>query len=350
MSVTMIGSRAIGQDQMPMIVAEMSGNHNQSLERALEIVDAAADAGAHAIKMQTYTPDTITLNVPEGDFVISDPGSPWVGRTLHDLYSEACTPWDWHEAIFSRARDRGLVAFSTPFDESAVDFLEQLESPCYKIASFEVTHLPLIRKVASTGKPIVISTGMATLAEISEAVDVARDSGCEQLVLLKCTSAYPASPESSDLLTIPNMRAVFGCSVGVSDHSLGLGVSLAATALGAVMIEKHLTLSRSDGGVDAIFSMEPDELSALVVESERAWQSLGGVSYGPREAEEPSMQSRRSLYVAEDMTEGETFTESNLRIVRPDFGLSPKYYDIILGKRVNRPVRKGTPVGWELIG
>jgi len=346
----MIAGRTIGASAPPFVIAEMSGNHNHSLERALAIVDAAADSGAHALKIQTYTADTITLDVERDEFVISDPSSLWTGKTLYSLYEEAHTPWDWHEAIFARARERGMIPFSTPFDETAVDFLETLDSACYKIASFENVHLPLIRKVASTGKPIIISTGMATEEELSEAVEAARGAGCTDLVLLKCTSTYPATPENTNLATIPHMRERFGCHVGLSDHSMGIGVSVAAVALGAVAIEKHFTLARADGGVDSAFSMEPDEMRALVVETERAWQALGHVSYGPTDAEKASLQFRRSLYVAEDMHAGDVFTHANLRVVRPGFGLAPKHYDEVLGKRITRAAAKGTAVSWDLVG
>ena len=345
----LIAGRSVGPTAPPFVIAEMSGNHNHSLERALAIVDAAADAGAHALKIQTYTADTITLDVERDEFLISDPDSLWAGRSLHSLYQEAQTPWEWHEAIFDRARRRGMIPFSTPFDESAVDFLEGLGSPCYKIASFENVHLPLIRKVAATGKPIIMSTGMATEEELGEAVDAAREAGCDELILLKCTSTYPATPENTNLATIPDMRERFDCQVGLSDHSMGIGVSVASVALGAVAIEKHFTLSRADGGVDAAFSMEPDEMTALVVETRRAWQALGHVSYGPTDAEKPSVQFRRSLYVAEDMRAGEAFTPQNLRVVRPGLGLAPKHYDEILGKSIARDAAKGTPLTWDLV-
>ena len=344
-----IAGRPLSRAVAPLVVAEMSGNHNHSLERALAIVDAAADAGAHALKIQTYTADTITLDVDRDEFVISDPASPWVGRTLHDLYDDAHTPWEWHAPIFERGRERGMVVFSTPFDETAVDFLETLGNPCYKIASFEITHLPLIHACASTGKPLIISTGMATEVEIAEAVKTARDAGCDQLVLLKCTSTYPATPEDSDIATIPDMRERFGCEVGISDHTMGIGVSTAAVALGAVMIEKHFTLARADGGVDSTFSLEPAELTALVTESERAWQAGGTVRYGPHERERGSLRFRRSLYIAEDMRAGERFTPRNLRVVRPALGLEPKHYDTILGKAATRDLAKGTPLSWDLV-
>jgi pseudaminic acid synthase len=341
--------RVIGAGQPPFIVAEMSGNHNQSLERALEIVAAAAAAGAHAIKLQTYTADTITLNVHSGEFVITDDNSLWKGNTLHQLYTRASTPWEWHAPIIERARDAGILCFSSPFDESAVDFLESLDLPAYKIASFENNHLPLIRRVAATGKPMVMSTGMATLEELDEAVAAARSAGCRDLVLLKCTSTYPASPENTNVLTIPDMRARFGCEVGLSDHTMGIGTAVAAVALGASLIEKHFTLCRADGGVDSAFSMEPEELAQLVVETERAWRSLGAVVYGPTPAERGSLAFRRSLYVAEDMSAGEEFTPRNLRVVRPAGGLHPRFYEQLLGRRVARDVTRGTAVDWSLL-
>lgn len=339
----------LGLGTPPFVIAELSGNHNHSLERALAIVDAAAEAGAHALKIQTYTADTLTLDVTGGDFEISDPGSLWAGRSLYSLYQEAYTPWEWHGAIFDRARERGMIPFSTPFDESAIGFLEDLDCPCYKIASFENTHIPLIRAVASTGKPIIMSTGMATAEELDESVTAAREAGCRDLVLLKCTSTYPATPENSNLATIPDMRRRFGCHVGLSDHTLGIGVAVASVALGAVAIEKHFTLRRADGGVDSAFSMEPEEMGQLVAETERAWLGLGSISYGPTEAEQGSLRFRRSLYVALDMRAGEVFTAENLRVVRPGYGLPPKHYTEILGRRIARDAEKGTAVTWDLV-
>jgi len=344
-----IGGSLVGEKHPPFIVAEMSGNHNQSRERAVQIVEAAARAGAHAIKLQTYTADTMTLDVEQGEFFINDADSLWQGRSLYDLYKEAYTPWEWHEAIFKRCRELGLIAFSTPFDETAVDFLETLDVPCYKIASFENTDLPLIRKVAATGKPMIISTGMASVAELDETVRATRDAGCEDLILLKCTSSYPASPEDSNLLTIPHMQRLFNCPVGLSDHTMGIGAAVASVALGACLMEKHFTLSRADGGVDAAFSMEPDEMRQLVIETERAWQALGKISYRPGEQESKSLKFRRSLYIAEDMVAGEVLTPENLRIVRPGYGLEPKYYEVLIGKKVKRAVKKGTPLNWDLI-
>ena len=327
----------------------MSGNHNRSRERALEIVDAAAASGVHALKLQTYTADTMTLDMSEGDFFIEDHNSLWQGRALYELYQEAHTPWEWHKPIFDRCRELGIIGFSTPFDETAVDFLETLDVPCYKIASFENIHLPLIRKVAATGKPIILSTGMASIAELDEAVTTAREAGCKDLVLLKCTSSYPATPENTNILTIPHMRELFDCEVGLSDHTMGVGVSVASVALGACVIEKHFTLCRADGGVDSAFSLEPAEMKSLVLETERAWHALGKITYGPTEKEKASLQFRRSLYVAQDMKAGDKFTADNLRVVRPGFGLAPKYYDIILGKKIAIDTKKGTPMQWDIL-
>ena len=339
----------IGLNHPPFIVAEMSGNHNQSLERALKIVEAAAKAGVHAVKLQTYTADTMTLDIEEGEFYIDEPGNLWRGQSLYKLYQKAYTPWEWHKPIFDKCKELGLICFSTPFDETAVDFLESLDVPCYKIAAFENTDIPLIRKIAKTKKPMIISTGMATVAELDETVRAAREEGCDDIILLKCTSTYPALPENSNLRTIPHMRELFKCQVGLSDHTLGIGVAVAAVAFGAVLIEKHFTLSRAEGGVDAAFSMEPEEMRALVLETERAWQALGEVKYGYVEAEKNSVKSRRSLYVVKDMKAGEAFTKENLKTIRPGLGLPPKYYDILLGKKVKRDVKKGTPVSWDLI-
>jgi pseudaminic acid synthase len=343
-----IGTRVIGPDAPPFVIAEMSGNHNQSLERALNIVEAAAATGAHALKIQTYTPDTMTLDLREGEFFISDPGSLWKGNSLYNLYREAYTPWEWHEPIFERARKLGIIPFSTPFDASAVDFLETLDVPCYKIASFENTDLPLIRKAASTGKPLIISTGMASIAELDETVRAARAAGCRDLILLKCTSTYPATPRNTNIATIPHMRSLFDCEVGLSDHTMGVGVAVASVALGATVLEKHFTLSRADGGVDSTFSLEPGEMQALVVESERAWSALGSVSYGPMPAEMKSLQFRRSLYITRDVGPGEILTPENLRAIRPGGGLPPKYIDLFMGRRVTGAIKRGTPLSWDL--
>lgn len=343
-----IADRRVGPGAPPFVIAEMSGNHNQSLDRALEIVEAAAKTGAHALKLQTYTPDTMTLDVESEGFQIRDENSLWTGASLYKLYGEAYTPWEWHAPIFERARALGMIPFSSPFDHSAVDFLESLDVACYKVASFENTDLPLIRRVAATGKPMIISTGMATVAELDEAVRTAREAGCRDLVLLKCTSTYPATPENTNITTIPHMRQLFDCQVGLSDHTMGVGVSVASVVLGATVIEKHFTLARSDGGVDSSFSMEPDELQSLVVESERAWQSLGHIQYGATGAEKKSLQFRRSLYVVEDVKAGEPLTDKNVRAIRPGFGLSPKHFDQVMGCRVTSDVARGTPLGWSL--
>jgi pseudaminic acid synthase len=345
-----IGNREIGAHARPYLIAEMSGNHNQSLERALAIVDAAGKAGADALKIQTYTADTMTLDVDAPGFVIDDPKSLWSGRKLHDLYKEAHTPWEWHGPIIDRAQEHGMACFSTPFDDSAVDFLESLNVPAYKIASFEVTDLPLIRKVASTGKPMIISTGMATVVEIGEAVETAVAAGCREFVLLKCTSTYPALPTNTNISTIPNMRDAFHCEVGLSDHTMGVGVAVAAVGLGASVIEKHFTLRRADGGVDSAFSLEPEEFALLRAETERAWQSLGKITYGGTAAEAKSRAFRRSIYVARALRKGEVLDRENCRIVRPGFGLEPKFYDIVLGKPVNADIPAGTPLGWHHLG
>lgn len=344
-----IGHRVVGRGHSPLVIAEMSGNHNQSLARALEIVEAAARAGAHALKLQTYTADTMTLDSSQGDFFIHDPGSLWRGKSLHALYQEAHTPWDWHEPLFRRCRELGMLAFSTPFDETAVDFLERLDVPAYKIASFENTDLPLIRRVAATGKPMIVSTGMATLAELAELVSTARSAGCRDLILLKCTSTYPASPTSCNLRTIPHLKEAFGCEVGLSDHTMGTGVSVAAVALGATLIEKHFTLRRADGGVDSTFSLEPEELSQLVIETERAWQALGDVHYGPTEPEKKSLMFRRSIYAVADIAAGETLTADNVRCIRPGAGLPPKFYPLILGRPARVAIRRGTPLSWDVV-
>ncbi|KIF63560.1 pseudaminic acid synthase [Pseudomonas fluorescens] len=349
MSSFKIGSRRIGADAPPFIIAEMSGNHNQSLDVALQIVEAAAKAGAHALKLQTYTAETMTLDLAEGEFFIKDPNSLWAGTSLYDLYEKAHTPWEWHVPIFARAKELGMLAFSTPFDDSAVDFLESLDVPAYKIASFENTDLPLIRRVAATGKPLIISTGMASIAELDETVRAAREAGCKDLVLLKCTSTYPATPTNSNLRTIPHLRELFGCEVGLSDHSMGVGVSVAAVALGATVVEKHFTLDRAAGGVDASFSLEPAELASLVVETERAWQAMGQVHYGVTEAEQKSLVYRRSLYVTTDMATGEPFTVANVRAIRPGLGLPPKHTDAVLGRRARQPIKRGTPLDWSLV-
>lgn len=331
----------------PFIIAEMSGNHNHSLERALEIVDAAADAGVDALKIQTYTADTITIDKNDGEFLIADPNSLWKGESLYSLYQKAYTPWEWHKPIFERCKEKGIIGFSTPFDFTAVDFLEELNVPFYKIASFENVDIPLIRKVAQTGKPIIASTGMASLAELSELAETAKANGCNDLTLLKCTSSYPASPAGSNLATIPHMKELFDCTVGISDHTLGIGVAVASIALGAMVIEKHFTLSRADGGVDAEFSLEPQEMKQLVKEVNAAYEAIGTVHYGLTSQE--STKFRRSLYIVEDMKAGDIITEKNMRSIRPGLGLPPKYYDILLGKKVKCDVKRGTALSWDMI-
>lgn len=328
----------------------MSGNHNQSLERALAIVDEAAKAGAHAFKIQTYTADTMTLDMHRDGFVIGDPQSLWHGESLYDLYRKAYTPWEWHKPIFDRCKERGMIGFSSPFDAGAVDFLETLDVPCYKIASFEITDLPLIRKAAMTGKPLIISTGMATAAEIDEAVAVVQSTGNRGYALLKCTSTYPASPEGCNLRTIEHMAELFDCPVGLSDHTFGVGVGVAAVSREASILEKHFTLSRAEGGVDSAFSLEPDEFRMLADECMKAWQSLGTVHYGPTAAEIASLKFRRSIYVTKDLEAGDMLLADNIRIIRPGYGLEPKYWDTVIGRTVKQSVAKGTPLNWQLIG
>jgi len=344
-----IAGKDIGPTCPPFIIAEMSGNHNQSLDRALAIVKAAAGAGADAIKLQTYTADTLTIDSARDEFQIRADNSLWKGESLYELYKKAYTPWEWHKPIMDRCRALGLICFSSPFDESAVDFLESINVPAYKIASFENNHLPLIRKAASTGKPMIISTGMATIAQLDEAVGCARQAGCRDIILLKCTSTYPSTPENSNLATIPHLAELFGVQVGLSDHTMGIGAAVASVALGATVIEKHFTLRRADGGVDSAFSMEPDELAALVKETRAAHLAIGKVSYGPTENELASMQYRRSIYIVADMKAGETFTRENLRIIRPGFGLEPKHYELALGRQLKKDAVIGTPLTWDLM-
>lgn len=344
-----IGDIIIGEDQPPLVVAELSGNHNQSIEKAMALLETAAEAGVKAVKMQTFRADTLTIDADTEDFQIKIDGSIYDGYKFYDLYEQAHTPWEWHQPLFERARELGLLCFSTAFDHTAVDFLESLNVPCYKIASFENNHLPLLRKVAQTGKPVIMSTGMATLASLDLAVSTLRENGCKDLVLLKCTSSYPAEPTDSNLLSIPHMRDLFQCKVGLSDHTLGLGAALASVALGAVLIEKHFTLSRCNGGVDAAFSLEPAEIGSLVEESRRAWQAMGRVSYGPTDSEKPNLIGRRSIYIARDVKAGEVLTPDNLKIIRPGYGLDPKYYDLLLGKKMRVAAEKGTAMHWNLV-
>jgi len=335
--------------KLPFVIAEMSGNHNQSLERALAILEQATRAGVNALKLQTYTADTMTIPSEKLDFFIHDKNSLWKEQSLYELYKKAHTPWEWHKPIFDRARELGIVAFSTPFDTTAVDFLEELDCPIYKIASFEIVDLLLIKKIAQTGKPIIMSTGMATVAEIDEAVRTIRAEGNNQITLLKCTSTYPASPTDSNLRTISHLRELFNCEVGLSDHTLGIGVAVAAVALGATVIEKHFTLSRAEGGVDAAFSMEPQEMKMLVEETQRAWQALGKVHYGPTEAEKKSLVYRRSLYFVKDMSAGDVITPDCIRSIRPGYGLPPKYFDSLLGIAIRKNVKAGTPVSFDVL-
>ena len=345
-----IGNRSIGPDSPPFVIAEMSGNHNGDIERALELVKAAADAGAHALKLQTYTADTITMDARGGLFDIDNPDSLWHGYNLYRLYQEAHTPWDWHAQIFDYARSLGMEAFSSPFDETAVDFLESLDVPAYKIASFESAHHPLLKKVAATGKPVIISSGTSRLDEIYESVRILREHGAGPICVLKCTSTYPATPENTNLRTIPVFQSVFpDCLVGLSDHTMGLGVSVAAVAMGASVIEKHFTLRRSDGGVDSAFSLEPDELRALVVETERAWQAMGRVQLDTQKAERASRQFRRSVYVSQDIEAGESFSKANLRVIRPGDGLAPARFEAILGRVSKQAIERGTPLTEELL-
>ncbi|MDB9760426.1 pseudaminic acid synthase [Pelagibacteraceae bacterium] len=344
-----IGKYTVSQKNAPIIIAEMSGNHNKSLNRALKLVEFAAKAGAHMLKLQTYTADTLTIKSGNDDFLIKSKESLWKGRTLYDLYEDAYTPWEWHEKIIKKCNEHGIICFSTPFDETAVDFLEKLDVPAYKIASFENVHLPLIRKVARTGKPVIISTGLASIEEIEDAVKTLREEKCQEFALLKCTSAYPALPENSNILTIPDLRDKFKCEVGLSDHTIGIGSALAAISHGATIIEKHFTMDKKDGGVDSSFSIDPNELKLLVKESKKVWQSLGQVQYGPTDSEKPSLQFRRSIYVVEDIKKDGKLTNKNLRIIRPGKGLLPKHYENLIGRKVNRELKKGTPIKWEFL-
>jgi pseudaminic acid synthase len=341
-----LGNITVGQNHRPFIIAEMSGNHNQSLERALAIVDAAAYAGAHAIKLQTYTADTMTM---KGAYQINDQNSLWNGRELYELYQEAYTPWEWHQPIFEHASKKGLLAFSSPFDESSVDFLESLNVPFYKVASFENTDWPLLKKIAATGKPVIMSTGVSRLADIDESVGILRQNGCKELVLLKCTSTYPSTPENTNLLTIPHLQQLFNCLVGLSDHTMGIGAAVAAVALGTRVIEKHFTLSRAEGGVDSAFSLEPAELKSLVIESERAFLALGQVQYGVQSSENKSTLFKRSIYITRDIAAGETITRDHIRIIRPALGLSPKHLDLVIGRQAKKDISAGTPLSFDLI-
>jgi N-acetylneuraminate synthase len=342
-----IAGRKIGPAHEPFVICELSGNHNGSLERALKMIDAAADTGADAIKLQTYTPDTITIASDRPDFRIE--GGPWGGRTLHDLYGEAHTPYEWHEALFRRARERGVTIFSTPFDETAVDLLESLDAPAYKIASFEAVDLGLIARVARLKKPMIISTGLANFAEIGEAVRTARQNGCDQLVLLHCVSAYPAPIADANVRTVPHLAETFGCVGGLSDHTPGSAASVAAIALGGSVIEKHFTLARADGGPDAEFSLEPDEFTALVRDCKAAWAALGRVHYDLKGSERANAQFRRSLYVVRDVRAGQPLGPEHVRSIRPGFGLAPKHLDEVLGRLASRDLQRGEALAWDML-
>jgi N-acetylneuraminate synthase len=348
MSDIIIGTKTVGLNYKPFIIAEMSGNHNKSIDKAMAIIKAAADAGADAIKLQTYTPDSLTINHHGGLFDINDKNSLWYGRNLYELYQEAMTPYEWHKPLFDYASDLGIICFSTPFDEQAVDMLEELGTPTYKIASFENNFHALLKKIAGKAKPVIMSTGICTLTDLSESVNILKEAGCRNLSLLKCTSTYPATPKNTNLRTIPHMRELFDCEIGLSDHTMGVGASVAAVALGATIIEKHFCLSRAEGGVDSAFSLEPYEFKMLVTETERAWQALGNVQYGIQEAEQNSLNYKRSLYAVKDIEEGELFSEENIRVIRPGDGLHPKFYDIIIGKMAKKNIQKGTPLTLEL--
>lgn len=343
-----IGNHEIGASNPVYVIAELSANHNHSYESAVRLIEAAWEAGADAVKIQTYTPDTMTIAHDSEYFRIK--GTLWEGRNLHDLYAEAQTPWEWHAPLQAEARRRGLDFFSTPFDATAVDFLEKLDVPAYKIASFEIVDLPLIRLAAATGKPLIISTGMASLGEIEEAVNAARGAGARQFALLKCTSAYPASPQEMNLRTIPHLAQAFGGPIGLSDHTLGTEVPIAAVALGASIIEKHLTMARSDGGPDAAFSLEPHEFKTMVQAVRTAQQALGEVRYQTSASEQSTQVFRRSLFVVQDIPAGELFTADNVRSIRPANGLAPKYLEAVLGRPAKTDIPRGTPLRWELVG
>jgi len=334
----------------PFIIAEMSGNHNQSLERALRIVEEAAKTGVDALKIQTYTPDTITIDSDRDEFKINDKNSLWSGETLYSLYSKAYTPWDWDKAIFDKCKEMGIIGFSTPFDFSAVDFLEKINVPFYKIASFENYDLPLLKYIAKTKKSVIISTGMIKLEELKESVQILKENGCPEIILLKCTSTYPANSKDTNLLTIRDMQNQFPeCVIGLSDHTMGTAVSVAGIALGAKVIEKHFTISRAEGGVDSAFSMEPSEMMELVSDANITYQSLGNVFYGPTSAEIPSLKFRRSLYAIKNIKKGELFTSENIRSIRPAIGLSTKYYEKIINKKASVDIYRGTPLKEEMI-
>ncbi len=342
-----IDNREIGTGYTPFIIAEMSANHNGSIANAFKIIESAKQAGADAVKLQTYRPDTITLNSDAEEFQIH--GGLWDGKTLYQLYEEAHTPWDWHASLFAHARKLGIVIFSSPFDTTAVDLLEDLNAPAYKIASFEAVDLPLIKYVASTGKPMIISTGMADAQEIQEAIDAARTGGCKELAILHCISGYPAPAGDYNLLTIPNMMQRFGLVTGISDHTLGNATAIAAVALGASIIEKHFTLDRKGGGPDDSFSLEPTELAALCHDAKTAWQALGQVDYGCKSSEQGNVKYRRSLYFVKDLKMGDVITTDAVRSVRPGYGLAPKLIEQLIGRKINANVKINTPVKLDLI-
>ena len=346
-AITTIAGRPIGPGHPPYVIAEMSGNHNGDIDRALALIEAAKAAGADAVKLQTYTADTITLDHDGPEFKID--GGLWNGRNLYDLYQEAHTPWDWHERLFARGAELDITVFSSPFDHTAVNFLEDLGAPAYKIASFEIVDLPLIEKAAATGKPLIISTGMADLREIDDAVAAARGAGCQELVLLHCTSGYPTPVSESRLRTIPDMAGRFGVPVGLSDHTLGIATAMASIALGACVIEKHFTHKRADGGPDAAFSLEPEELSQLTAGCRDAWSALGEASYDRTPSEEKNLIFRRSLYVVRDIAAGEMLTMDNVRSIRPGYGLAVKYLGDILGKKAKTDIPRGTALQWDLL-
>ncbi len=344
-----VSGTAVGEAHRPFVVAEMSGNHNGDLGRALAIVDMVAESGAQAVKLQTYLADTITIDADGPAFRLSAGHELWGGRNLYQLYEEAHTPWEWHGPIFERAREHGLIPFSSPFDATAVELLEDLGAPCYKIASLEIGDIPLLRLVARTGKPVILSTGAANVTDVDLAVRTIRAEGNDQIVVLACTSSYPASPAESNLRTIPVLGDTFDVVVGLSDHTMGIGVAVASVALGARLIEKHVTLARADGGVDSDFSLEPAELTALVEESERAWQALGTVQMGPTAGEAESRRLRRSLFVVADVRAGDVVSAENVRSIRPAGGLEPMHLDEVLGRRFARDVERGTALSWDLI-
>jgi N-acetylneuraminate synthase len=344
-----IGNRVIGKNTRPFIIAEMSGNHNQSLERALELVKFAADSGVDAIKLQTFKPDTITMDCRNPEFIVGGGNDYWEGESLFDLYKKAATPYGWHKEIFNKAKEYGLLAFSSPFDTEAVGFLESLDVPCYKIASFENTDHLILEAVAKTGKPVIMSTGVSKISDIQESIEVLKKNGCKELVLLKCTSSYPASPSSTNISTIPHMKELYGVPIGLSDHTMGLGVSIASVALGAVMIEKHFTLDRNDGGVDSAFSLEPIEFEALVKETERAFLSIGKPNYTLSEKEVLNKSYKRSLYVVKDIKKGELISDKNIKSIRPGLGLHTRNYKEVLNRKATTDIKRGTPLAWSHI-